>query len=249
MPLTTRAAIALLIALPLAACDNEVKTVPGLAPDLAPSSLAESICPAAYRCCSAGQLMSNRQAGTDVASCEMNTEAAFKGQVAGIKSSQEKGRVIYDGLKVQACVDFLKSASCTDLQTTGHFTGLPACSSFIQPQVAVGAACGQDFECIDGYCDKTGVAEGQNGDGKCRAFSKQGQACSMDVRCGSNLICDDGTSQCVPLPPVGPAPANACFYSSGCSYAGGDRGASSVLAIGLLLIAVVRRRGARGQRS
>jgi hypothetical protein len=242
MPKTTRFAIALCL-LPLAACDNEVKTVPGLAPDLAPKALAQSICPAAYRCCSADQLMDNEQAGTDVASCEMATEKAYQGQVASITSSEKKGRVIYDGLKVQECVDFLKAASCADLQMTGHFTGVPACASFLQPRVVAGNACGQDFECIDGFCDRTGAADGQ--DGRCHAFSKEGEACSMDVRCGSALICDAGTSKCVTLPPPATPAANMCFYSSACNYAGGDRGAFSALAIGLMLAAVVRRRRAR----
>jgi hypothetical protein len=241
---TTRFAIASFasfLALPLAACDD-VQAVPGLAPDLAPKALAEAICPAAYNCCSADQLMSNEQAGTDVATCETKTEAAFKSHVANIKASEKKGRVVYDGLKVQDCVSFLKSASCTDLQMTGHFTGLPACASFITPLVDVGGACGQDFECRNAFCDRTGVANGQ--DGACRAFAKTGEACSADLRCASDLACDAGTSKCVTKPAGAPAPANACFYSSACNYAGGDRGAYSLLGLGLLLTAVAwRRRG------
>jgi hypothetical protein len=246
MTITTRSAIALVLAfspaLLLAACDD-VQAVPGLAPDLAPKALAESICPAAYRCCMPDQLMDNDQAGTDVASCEMKTESGFASQVANIEASERKGRVTYDGLKVQACVDYLKSAPCSELQMTTHFTGLPACSSFIQPKVAVGGACSQDFECVDSFCDETGVAAGQ--DGKCRAFAMAGEACSTDLLCAKTLICDSGTNTCKPAPNPGPPPANACFYSSACNYAGGDRGAFSLLGIGLLLVAVARRR-ARG---
>jgi hypothetical protein len=244
MPNTTRFAIALLalpLALPLAACED-VQAIPGLAPDLAPKALAESICPAAYKCCMTDQLKSNDQAGTDVASCEMKTESAFTGQVNGIKASQKKGRVTYDGLKVQACVDYLKTAPCSELQMTGHFTGVPACSSFIQPKVEVDGACGNDFECIDGYCDKTGVADGQ--DGKCHALAKEGESCASGVHCASTLICDTGTNNCVAAPAGGPAAANACFYSSACNYAGGDRGAFSLLGIGILLAALARRRRA-----
>jgi hypothetical protein len=236
---TTRLAIASLLALPLAACDD-VQSVPGLAPDLAPKALAEAICPAAYRCCSADQLMSNDQAGTDVATCETKTEAAFESHVANIKASEKKGRVVYSGLKVQGCVDFLKSASCMDLQMTGHFTGLPACSSFLTPLIDAGGPCSQDFECIDSFCDRTGVAAGQ--DGTCRAFAKAGEACSADLRCASDLACDAGTGKCVARPAGGPAPANACFYSSACNYTGGDRGAYSLLGVGLLLAAVAARR-------
>jgi hypothetical protein len=241
MTKTTRFVMASLLALPMAACDD-VQAVPGLAPALAPKALAESICPAAYNCCATDQLMSNDQAGTDVATCETKTEAAFKAHVGNITASEKKGRVVYDGLKVQACVQFLKSASCADLTMTGHFTGLPACSSFITPLIPVGGDCSQDFECIDSFCDRTGVADGQ--DGKCRTFGKDGEACSADLHCASTLICD-GTNHCVAKPADGPAPANACFYSSACNYAGGDRGAFSLLGVGLLLAAVARRRHTR----
>lgn len=241
---TTRLAIASLLALPLAACGG-VEAVPGLAPDLAPKELAQAICPAAYRCCMADQLMSNDQAGTDEASCEMKTEAAFASQVAGIKASQKKGRVLYDGLKVQACVDFLKAAQCSDLQTTGHFTGIPACASFIQPRVVAGGPCSQSFECVGGFCDRTGVAAAD--DGVCHAFAQQGQSCAGGVECDPALRCDAGTMTCGPGPVGGAQDPNVkqCFYSSACSASGGDRGAASLLSIGLLLFAMAARRRAR----
>jgi hypothetical protein len=241
---TTRLAIASLLALPLAAC-GDVAPVPGIAPDLAPKALAQAICPAAYRCCMTDQLMSNDQAGTDEASCEAKTEAAFEAQVAGIEASQKKGRVLYDGLKVQACVDFLKSAPCADLQTTGHFTGLPACASFIQPRVVEGGPCSQSFECVASFCDRTGVAAAD--DGVCRAFARLREPCGDGIECDPTLRCDAGTMQCAPAPVGGAQDPNAtlCFYSSACSASGGERGAASLLSIGLLLAAVVARRPAR----
>jgi hypothetical protein len=239
---TTGLALASLLFLPLAACDG-VKTVPGLAPDLAPRALAESICPAAYRCCMPDQLMSNDQAGTDVASCEMKTEAAFTSQVAGIQASEKQGRVTYDGDKVQKCVEYLKTAPCPELQNTGHFTGLPACASFIQPQVEVGGACSQTFECKSSFCDRTGLADGQ--DGVCRNYASTGEACSSALPCGYGSQCDPATNKCVPLPAgARPVPGGLCFYSSACSYAGGDRGAFSLLGLGLMLGALARRRRA-----
>jgi hypothetical protein len=243
MTSTTRLAIASLVALPLAACDG-VKTIPGLAPDQAPKALAQAICPAAYRCCMPDQLMSNDQAGTDVASCEMKSEAGFAAQVAGIQDSEKKGRVVYDGEKVQKCVEFLETAPCPELQNTGHFTGLPACSSFIQPLVEVGGACGNDVECKQSYCDRTGLPDGQ--DGACRAYASEGDDCSAaGVRCGYSQRCDAATGKCVPLPTgAAPKPNSLCFYSSACSYAGGDRGAFSLLGVAILLGAAARRRRA-----
>src|SRR4029079_1231974 len=107
---TTRSAMVALglaiSALPLFAC-GDVAPIPGIAPDVAPQKLAEAICPKAYECCMTDQLSGNMQAGTDVASCEMKTQMAFEGQVAGIKASEKKGRAKYDGLAVQACVEHL----------------------------------------------------------------------------------------------------------------------------------------------
>jgi hypothetical protein len=240
---STRLAIASLLVLPLAACDG-VKVIPGLAPDQAPKALAGAICPAAYRCCMADQLMNNAQAGTDVASCEMKSEAGFQGQVAGIQESEQKGRVVYDGEKVQKCVDYLKTAPCSELTNTGHFTGLPACASFIQPLVEKGGACAGDVECKNSFCDRTGLPDGQ--DGVCRDYANESDDCSGGARCAYNLRCDPGTSKCVPLPTGAMAqPGTLCFYSSACSYAGGDRGAFSLLGVGLLLGAAARRRRSR----
>jgi MYXO-CTERM domain-containing protein len=238
---TTGLAIASLLTLPALACGGV--TARGISPEAAPKELAQAICPKAYDCCMTTQLMHNDQAGTDVATCEMKTQAGLESQVAGIEASEKNGRVIYDGTKVDACVKFLQSATCMELNTTGHFSGIPACASFIQPQVAAGGACAADFECIDGFCDKTGVASGQaNGDGACRTLAKAGESCAAGVHCELGLTCDATSTTCA-APPVGGAPtADACFYSSACNYAGGDRGAASLLTVGLVLVAVWRRR-------
>jgi hypothetical protein len=237
---TTSAALAAVISsLSLLACGN-VTPIQGIAPDDAPRQLAEAICPKAYECCMTSQLMDNMQAGTDVASCETKTRDAFQQQVATIKASEEKGRVVYDGAKVQACVDRIKSSTCAALNTTNHFSGVPDCASFLQPKVAVGGACAADFECAGGFCDTSAVPSGTIGDGVCKAFAKVGQACSADVPCSADLWCD-GTKCTTERPPGGASP-EACFYSSACSYAGGDRGAASLITLGLLLGAIARRR-------
>jgi hypothetical protein len=236
----TRLAIGSLLTLPLLACGGVAPT-PGISVDNAPAELAKAICPKAYDCCMASQLVGNGQAGTDETTCETKTQEAFKQQLSGIKASQSKDRVLYDGTKLEACVTFLRSAACTELNVTNHFTGLPACSSFIEPQVALGGACGADYECIDGSCDKTGVTAG---DGVCRALGKLGDPCGTAI-CEKNLTCDATAKTCAAPAPAGPPAANVCFYSSACSYTGGDRGAGSALAIGLLLAAVASRRRAR----
>jgi hypothetical protein len=238
MPSTTRFAVVSLVALPLFACGS-VATAPGVSPDEAPAKLAPAICSAAYKCCTMSQLMGNTQAGTSEPTCEAMTQAALQNQVAGIKASEAKGRVTYDGTKVQACIDDLDAAACQDLQMTNHFSGIPACASFIQPKVAVGGACSSDVECIDGYCDKTGVASGA--DGACHALGQSGDACASGAQCASTLTCDTTAMTCE-TPPSSTTPASSCFYASACSYAGGDRGTASALGLGLLVLAVAARR-------
>jgi uncharacterized protein (TIGR03382 family) len=238
---TTQLAIASVLALSLLACDP-VQLEPGVPPRDAPAMLARAICPKAYDCCMAKQLMGNDQAGTDVTSCEMKTQTALSQQVATIEASERQGRVNYDGTKVQTCIDTLTApeTKCSDLDTTNHLSGVSACSSFLEPKVAVGGACTLDFECVDGFCDTTGVAAGA--DGACRALGKTGDSCANMGRCEAGLMCDAADVTCKVSPaPAGP-PADACFYSSACNMAGGDRGAASALAVALLALAIARRR-------
>jgi hypothetical protein len=245
---TTQLAIASVLVFPLLACGGAVQPEPGVNPKDAPAMLAPAICAQAYRCCSMAQLMKNDNAGTDVVSCEAKTQTALAGQVNAIESSERKGRVNYDGLKVQACVDYLNDANtqCADLNMTFHLSGVPQCSSFLEPKVAVGGACTLDFECIDGFCDTTGVAAGA--DGKCRALGKTGDSCASMGRCESGLNCDATAMTCMaPANPPPPPAGGMCFYSSGCSYAGGGASAASALGVGLLLASIMMRRRRRAR--
>jgi MYXO-CTERM domain-containing protein len=237
--------VALLLALPLSACGGAVQAEPGVSPRDAPKLLGPAICAKAYQCCTMSQLMNNDNAGTDMASCDTKTEMALMGQVSAIESSERKGRVNYDGLKVQACIDYLTDVNtqCSDLNMTFHLTGVPACSSFLEPEVALGGACTLDFECIEGFCDTTGVTGG--GDGRCRALGKAGDSCANMGRCEPALVCDGTSMTCVDHPSSQPAPGTMCFYSSACSYAGGDRRAGTALGVALLLLAIAARRRRR----
>ena len=231
-----------ILAFPLFACGGAVKPEPGISPKDAPKLLAPAICFQAYRCCTMQQLMGNDNAGASMDTCETMTETALTNQVSAIEASERKGRVNYDGLKVQACLDYLKAmdTTCDDLNMTFHLSGVPACANFLEPEVAVGGACANDFECTDGFCDKTGAAPGN--DGACRALGKVSDSCANMGRCEPGLSCDATDMTCRMPPPAAGQPGPMCFYSTACSYAGGDRGAASVLGLGLLLTAVMRRR-------
>jgi uncharacterized protein (TIGR03382 family) len=240
---TTQLAMAALAALPLLACGGAVQPEPGVSPNDAPKLLAPAICAKAYQCCTTAQLMHNDNAGTDVASCESKTETALSGQVMAIEASERKGRVNYDGTKVQGCLDYLTDPNtmCADLNMTFHLAGVPACAAFLEPKVAIGGACTLDFECIDGFCDVTGVAQGA--DGTCRALGKQGDSCANMGRCEADLTCDATAMTCA-IAPATPPGGGMCFYSSGCSAAG--EGGPSAFGVGLLLVVVFTRGRKRG---
>jgi MYXO-CTERM domain-containing protein len=241
---TTHLAIACALAIGLAACGGPVQPEPGISPRDAPHLLAPAICAQAYKCCTMSQLMNNDAAGTDEATCEMKTEAALTKQVASIEASERKGRVNYDGVKVSGCIDYLTSinTSCDELNMTFHLSGVPACAAFLEPEVALGGACTLDFECVDGFCDLTGVTGGA--DGKCRAFANVGESCANMSRCAAGLICDTTAMTCTAAP-VGGQSAPMCFYSSGCSDAGGNARSKTTLALAALaMAALVRRRRA-----
>jgi MYXO-CTERM domain-containing protein len=221
------------LGLPLGAC-GEVTP-----PDPAATELAKAICPRVWGgCCMPKQLTNNAQAGTDEASCEKQTDDALQKSVIAIKSSEKQGRSTYDGAKVEACAAFIRAATCDELNVTSHVAGLAPCASFATPLVSVGGACTNDWECIDGFCDKTGVAAGA--DGACRARAPAGQSCASGNLCEAALACDAATMTCA-QPPSPTTPAATCFYSSGCNV-GAGRGAGSWLALGLLALAGWRRR-------
>jgi hypothetical protein len=123
---TTQLAIVWVLAVPFMG-GGAVQPEPGVNPKDAPAMLAPAICDQGDRCCTMDQLMKNGNAGTDAASCESRTQTARTGQVSAIESSERKGRVNYDGVKVQPCIDYPYDANteCADLNMTFHFSGVP----------------------------------------------------------------------------------------------------------------------------
>src|SRR5262245_8830689 len=91
-----------------AGCDKDSGN--GVAIEAAPAEIAKAVCPKAYTCCVASQLMGNDLAGTDEPSCEQKSTDGFKKNLDVVHSSEDKGRVVYRGDKVAACVAFLRSA-------------------------------------------------------------------------------------------------------------------------------------------
>jgi MYXO-CTERM domain-containing protein len=210
--------------------------------ETAPTEIAQTVCPKAYDCCTAAQLMGNDMAGTDEASCEMKTTDAFTQQLANVQASEKAGRAMYDGEKVEACLATIRSSTCQMLQTTNHLAGVPGCDTFAKPLVAAGGECFNTFECIQGWCKPNQSMSG--GAGSC-VVPQDGDACgAVDPKCAPGFNCDSNTGKCVKAQadnspctsglqcesgvcssstPGGTCvPRGAtCFYASGCSVAGG----------------------------
>ncbi len=236
------------------------------------TAFAQAICPKAYSCCTAQQLMGNAAAGTTETECEVNTAQNFQQQLQAMQASQNSGRANYNPAAVGACLAAIRAASCADLTAIHNLSQLPAChSTFATPLVAAGGSCQQDYECIGGVCQRPAGSFV----GVCVAGVATGASCATN-RCASSLTCDgagtmetsddvcvaeqdDGASctdalgcksrNCATGPGSGktcqPPAGPQCFYGGGCSAAGGRPGVVSLLLV-LLLAARARLRGRAG---
>jgi hypothetical protein len=231
---------------------------PGIHLADAPGEIARAVCPKAYGCCTPMQLAPNDLAGKDEPSCEAKTTKGFKDQLDGLKGAIDGGRIAYHGDRLAACLAYLRGASCLQLDTTDHFTGLD-CQPYLEPLVGPGGTCGGDAECIDGQCVKTGP---ESGPGVCRALPRQGESCDQ-VRCGKGFRCDGDSKTCQAEVPLGQLCTNdlqcgsgncpdfgsgtrtcaaptggKCFYASACSY--GRAPLSSTMVVGAFGLALLR---------
>jgi hypothetical protein len=236
----------------VAGCGQVTPPEAGVALSAAPDEIAQTVCPKAYSCCTASELMGNDLAGTDEASCEVATAKSFGDQLSAVQDSERAGRARYDGTRVAACLATIRSSTCEALGATNHLSGIPGCESFVVPLVGEGGDCGNDWECKVGRCNA----------GKCQTQPAAGEACA-DGHCAAGAVCDpagmcvaaraDGEScteaaQCPSLQCTNSvcAPrAHACFYSSGCAVAGDSAagGIGACLTVMLLMVlALVRAR-------
>ena len=127
-------------------------------------------------CCTADQLSSNSAAGTSEQDCITQTTASYKNQLSTLQASVDQKRASYQSSKLDACLMTIQSSDCATLNVTNHVAGIPGCESFTTPLVAVGGACSQDYECINGWCNVP--SSSNNGEGVCAAFVAAGQSCA-----------------------------------------------------------------------
>ncbi|HET6281561.1 MAG TPA: hypothetical protein VFH73_11350 [Polyangia bacterium] len=263
----TMAAVLELVVLPMFAlgCGKVSGKPGGIRAEDAPTEIARAVCPKAYVCCKAAELMGNELAGTDEPSCETKTAEAFRNQLQPVLASEARFRSDYDGVKLEACLAHVRAATCSELGTTNHFSGIPGCDAFVAPRLGVGEACGHDWECTDGWCEGPTLAA----DGVCRPLAKDGESCET-AKCDKGILCDSATKLCArpraegevclradqcasnncPAAAMagadrtcGAAKGGACFYSAACSAAGAGRPGllSLALMLAIAAVAAVRR--------
>jgi MYXO-CTERM domain-containing protein len=235
-----------LVCAALAGCGS-VQGKTGTPIETAPMEIAQAVCPKAYDCCTTAQLMGNAQAGTTEAECETKTVDAYSSQIEAVKQSEQAGRAAYDGDKLAACLNTVRSSSCDALRMTNHLRGVPGCDSFVQPKVEVGGACGNDWECVQGWCQPM-MSDSSSNDGTCQ-IPQDGDDCIGDNhdQCAPGFACDATTTKCHALGAQGATcstnadcqsancnaasgqvgtcdpPAGTCFYASACSVGGDPR--------------------------
>jgi hypothetical protein len=204
--------------------------VSGIPIDETATRIANTVCPKAYMCCTADELaMNSGQAGTDVASCESDTKSNYQNVLSALQSSVDQKRATYQSAQLDACLATIMASDCTTLNRTTHLTGIPGCESFTTPLVAVGGACSQDYECINGWCNVPSTST--NGEGVCAGFVPLGMSCAAagGPSCGPNFVCDpEGTADasddlCEPVSPNdGACLDNYQCQSFNCSSSGGS---------------------------
>ena len=151
--------------------------VSGIPVEATATRIANTVCPKAYQCCTADELaMNSGSAGTDVASCETNTKSNYELTLSTLQSSVDQKRATYHSSQVDTCLATIMNSDCTALNVTTHLTGIPGCESFTTPLVAVGGACSQNYECIDGWCNVP--TNSTDGEGVCEGFVPLGQSCA-----------------------------------------------------------------------
>jgi hypothetical protein len=143
------------------------------------TQIAQTVCSAAYRCCTLDQLVKNSNAGADAGAdcttdhtacehaCETDTATSFRAQLTTVQQSVDAKRAVFEQAKVDACLDTIRASTCDGLNMTDHLTGVPGCDSFVTPLVPIGGACSQSYECMGSWCDG----------GTCAAFMTVGQPC------------------------------------------------------------------------
>lgn len=141
----------------------------------------------------AGDLAELWLAGMD---CDTYFGNSFRdGQWPLIEEAVADGSIIYDGTKIQACLDAWEALGCDIFVMREP----PVCEEALQGTVDVGGDCTLNAECKG----PTFCKSNDGCPGTCTARLSEGSACSESDQCEAGLTCDDLLGECVVPSPAG----------------------------------------------
>ncbi len=151
--------------------------------DQFPAAYTKVLCDQNFKCASTDDI-----AGRTKQDCIDMNSSTLTFILPQLRASQQKGRFSYDAAKMGTCIAGLGALSCTD-----WVSGLAepvGCEGAFVPKVAVGGACQQDAECVDGACDGADTSKTPPIDGVCKAKIAHGATCAIEDTCADGDYCD-----------------------------------------------------------
>jgi hypothetical protein len=147
-----------------------------LALDELPGAYAAALCEAYADCY--GNLYAVFRPGED---CKKNLTVQLEEELATLPDAVERGRLTYDGVAAQACVDEIATGGCDTLDQRASTT----CQGALVGSATEDEACESSEECQAGlYCKI-----GETCPGACTPLEAAGRACESDSQCKSGLKC------------------------------------------------------------
>lgn len=158
-----------------------------------PAEIARVICDKLFECCTEAELMAlPLNIGDSESACQIGVSLYLAVIVEASTESIEAGRIRYDGVALEACLDRYRNEACGVVEKLD----LSICPDVFAPQIALGEACGISAECIEGYCE--GSNDAANPVGECAPKKQDGTACAANDECQSGL-CEALGDGCVPV--------------------------------------------------
>jgi hypothetical protein len=159
------------------------------------AAVGEAICGKRYACCSPDEI-AQEQFSSDAAGCKRGLDNFFVLTMPELEASIATGRVAYDGAALGRCLAAYSGMTCAAARAgvppAISLTGCP----YLVPLLALGATCGQGFECRDGYCQGVTLTS----EGICAPKKPDGEFCQTLDECVSGN-CDPDSELCAPLEP------------------------------------------------
>jgi hypothetical protein len=166
--------------------------------DAAAMTVGEVVCERVFSCCTSDERAKNPLFSSQLG-CSVAVTSLLGSIAAAPEESIRKGRVTYDASALAGCLRRYMMQTCDQARATGGLSAFRMCK-FTTPLVAIGGACQQHFECVNGWCSGvSGMIEG-----KCTAKAADGQPCPSGVaeECASDF-CNPATKICQAAPVTG----------------------------------------------